>query len=66
MSERDKEEGTDGSKRGFRERKRLESKEGNVKFISQHLLGGKFFAVKYLLLSTFLSFAVVETCWMLW
>ena len=31
-----------------------------------HALGGKFFIVKYLLLYAFLSFAIVEACWILW
>ena len=47
-----------------REKVGAKSKEG--RFISLHLLGGKFFAVKYLLISTFLSFSTIKTCWMLW
>ena len=47
-----------------REKVGAESKEG--RFISLHLLGSKFFAVKYLLISTFLSFSTIETYWMLW
>ena len=46
----EKEAGVESRKRGF---------------ISLHPLRGKFFTIKYLLFSTFLSFANTETCWML-
>lgn len=48
------------------QRKKPEQRVRNGGFISLHLLGGKFCTVKYLLPSTFLLFATVEACWMLW
>ena len=53
------------SKREFWREKEAKTKSNEGGFISRHILGGKFFIVKYPLPSVFLSFAIVEAYRML-
>ena len=53
------------SKREFWREKEAKTKSNEGGFISRHILGGKFFIVKYPLPYVFLSFAIVEAYRML-
>ena len=53
------------SKREFWREEEAKTESNERGFISRHILGGKFFIVKYPLPSVFLSFAIVEAYRML-
>ena len=54
------------SKREFWREAKVETKSNEGGFVCLRLLGGKLFTIKYPLPSAFLSFSIVEACWMLW